>query len=206
MIKLADRYHCTGCAACAQSCSHSAITMQFDTEGFMQPCIDTEKCVECGLCVRHCPELNPIQRLDYKEQKYFALIYDQDRKISSSGGAFSVFAKWILNQGGIVYGATMDEQFKVRHIGIENVEGLQKLRGSKYVQSVIGDTFRKVREHLRKNRKVLFVGTGCQVGGLYAFLNGKRYEGLLYTLDLVCHGTPSYGTFKAYLEKLEKIE
>ncbi len=206
MIKLADRYHCTGCAACAQSCSHSAITMQFDEEGFMQPCIDTEKCVECGLCVRHCPELNPIQRLDYKEQKYFALIYDQDRKISSSGGAFSVFAKWILNQGGIVYGATMDEQFKVRHIGIENVEGLQKLRGSKYVQSVIGDTFRKVREHLRKNRKVLFVGTGCQVGGLYAFLNGKRYEGLLYTLDLVCHGTPSYGTFKAYLEKLEKID
>lgn len=92
----------------------------------------------------------------------------------------------------------------MKHIGVESTEELSKLRGSKYVQSIIGDTYKKIRNHLRTNRKVLFVGTGCQVGGLYAFLNGKRYDGLLYTLDLVCHGTPSYGAFKSYISKLEK--
>ena len=204
MIKLADKYHCTGCAACAQSCGHDAISMQTDNEGFLQPIIDTTKCVECGLCQKHCPELQPIERLGYEQQKYYALIYDHDRKIRSSGGAFSVFAKWIISQGGIVYGATINENFVVKHIGVESTEELCKLRGSKYVQSIIGDTYKKIRNHLRTNRKVLFVGTGCQVAGLYAYLGDKRYEGLLYTLDLVCHGTPSQGMFDSYLKKLQK--
>lgn len=204
MIQLCLKDSCTGCGACMQSCSHGAITMRYDNEGFLVPIIDKTKCVDCGLCQNHCPELRPIERLDYEKQKYYALIYDQDRKISSSGGAFSVFAKWIILQGGIVYGATINEKFEVRHIGVESTGELNKLRGSKYVQSIIGDTYKDIRNHLRSNRKVLFVGTGCQVGGLYSFLNGKRYEGLLYTLDLVCHGTPSYGAFKSYLSKLEK--
>lgn len=204
MIQLCLKDSCTGCGACMQSCSHGAITMRYDNEGFLVPIIDKAKCVDCGLCQNHCPELRPIERLDYEKQKYYALIYDQDRKISSSGGAFSVFAKWIILQGGIVYGATINEKFEVKHIGVESIGELNKLRGSKYVQSIIGDTYKDIRNHLRSNRKVLFVGTGCQVGGLYSFLNGKRYEGLLYTLDLVCHGTPSYGAFKSYLSKLEK--
>lgn len=204
MIQLCLKESCTGCGACMQSCNHGAIIMRYDNEGFLQPIIDKAKCVDCGLCQNHCPELRPIERLDYEKQKYYALIYDQDRKISSSGGAFSVFAKWIISQGGIVYGATINEKFEVRHIGVESTGELNKLRGSKYVQSIIGDTYKDIRNHLRSNRKVLFVGTGCQVGGLYSFLNGKRYEGLLYTLDLVCHGTPSYGAFKSYLSKLEK--
>ena len=204
MIQLCLKESCTGCGACMQSCNHGAIIMRYDNEGFLQPIIDKAKCVDCGLCQNHCPELRPIERLDYEKQKYYALIYDQDRKISSSGGAFSVFAKWIISQGGIVYGATINEKFEVRHIGVESTGELNKLRGSKYVQSIIGDTYMDIRNHLRSNRKVLFVGTGCQVGGLYSFLNGKRYEGLLYTLDLVCHGTPSYGAFKSYLSKLEK--
>lgn len=204
MIQLCLKESCTGCGACMQSCGHEAITMVYDNEGFLQPIIDITKCVECGLCQKHCPELNPIERLDYEKQKYYALIYDQDRKISSSGGAFSVFAKWIISQGGIVYGATINEKFEVRHVGVERANELCKLRGSKYVQSIIGDTYKNIRNYLRSNRKVLFVGTGCQVGGLYSFLNGKRYDGLLYTLDLVCHGTPSYGAFKSYLSKLEK--
>lgn len=204
MIQLCLKESCTGCGACMQSCNHGAIIMRYDNEGFLLPIIDKAKCVDCGLCQNHCPELRPIERLDYEKQKYYALIYDQDRKISSSGGAFSVFAKWIISQGGIVYGATINEKFEVKHIGVESTGELNNLRGSKYVQSIIGDTYKDIRNHLRSNRKVLFVGTGCQVGGLYSFLNGKRYEGLLYTLDLVCHGTPSYGAFKSYLSKLEK--
>lgn len=206
MIHLADKYHCTGCAACAQACSHQAIQMIPNTEGFFFPKIDDKICVECGVCSQWCPELHPVSKLDYSIQKSYAFINYEDRKISSSGGAFSLFAKWILDQGGIVFGAAMDEYFAVRHIGISSVDDLNKLRGSKYVQSVIGDSYKQVRECLKNEKKVLFTGTGCQVAGLYAFLKGKRYEGQLITLDLVCHGVPSQAAFSCYLEKLKKID
>ena len=150
--------------------------------------------------------MHPVSKLNYSIQKSYAFINYEDRKISSSGGAFSLFAKWILDQGGIVFGAAMDEYFAVRHIGISSVDDLNKLRGSKYVQSVIGDSYKQVRECLKNEKKVLFTGTGCQVAGLYAFLKGKRYEGQLITLDLVCHGVPSQAAFSCYLEKLKKID
>lgn len=204
MILLADKKSCTGCAACVQSCSHSAIVMIQDDEGFLFPKIDATKCIECGLCEQLCPELHPIDRLDYSNQEAYAFISKQDRKKSSSGGAFSVFARWIIAQGGVVYGASMNEQFQVRHIGISTCDDLDKLRGSKYVQSDIVDAYKQVFRHVKNGRKVLFTGTGCQVAGLYAFLRGKRYEGLLYTLDLVCHGTPSQRTFDSYIGKLRK--
>lgn len=202
MIKLADRLHCTGCASCVQSCHHNALSMRYDDEGFLQPQIDSARCIECELCMKRCPELNLIKKINYQHQAFYAFINDTDRKRSSSGGAFSAFAKWILQQKGIVFGVTMDEDFDVKYVSIESVEELGKLQGSKYVQSNIGNTYKYVKNNLDKNRKVLFVGTGCQVGGLYAYLNGRRYEGLLYTLDLICHGTPSIGTFHSYLNKL----
>ena len=205
MIHLADHFHCTGCSACAQICTHQAIRMLPDEEGFLYPQIDSNSCVECGLCEQTCPELHSIARPDDSVQKVYALINETDRMVSSSGGAFSVFAKWVLGQGGIVFGAAMDKQFMVRHIGIEKEKDLELLRGSKYVQSDMGDCYRQVREELRKGRKVLFSGTGCQVAGLYAFLRGKRYEGQLVTLDLVCHGVPSQAAFSSYLEKLKEI-
>lgn len=206
MIQLADKYHCTGCSACAQVCAHQAIQMLPDVEGFFFPKIDDKVCVECGLCSKYCPELHPIAKLDYSVQKSYAFINYEDRKISSSGGAFSLFAKWILCQGGVVFGAAMDEHFVVKHIGISSVDDLNKLRGSKYVQSDIGNSYKQVQACLKNGKKVLFTGTGCQVAGLYAFLKGKRYEGQLITLDLVCHGVPSQAAFSCYLEKLKKID
>ncbi len=121
---------------------------------------------------------------------------------SSSGGAFSAFAEAIIAGDGIVYGAAYDENLRVHHIGVEDINGLQKLRGAKYVQSEIGDTFKEIKQHLRKDRQVLFVGTPCQVAGLYGFL-GKDYESLL-TADLICHGVPSPLVFKKYILSLEK--
>lgn len=202
--KLADRFHCTGCGSCYNSCPHSALTMQPDDEGFLQPKIDSSKCIGCLLCEKHCPEVNPIVCLDYSRQKVYAVIFYDDRKKSSSGGAFSMLAKWILKKGGIVYGASIDRNMKVCHICVEKEADLAKLRGSKYVQSNLKDTYSKIRQDLRQNKIVLFSGTGCQIGGLYAFLNGQRYEGQLYTVDIVCHGVPSQGIFDAYLEKLKK--
>lgn len=204
MIKLADKFSCTGCGACASSCAANAIRMERDAEGFLQPVINTDKCKECGACQKKCPELHPLERTDYSHQEAYAFISKNDRNISSSGGAFSVFARWIFKQGGVVVGATMNENLYVHHIIIDTIEQLNLLRGSKYVQSDLKNTYKEVKKILLGGQKVLFTGTGCQVAGLYAFLGGKRYEGLLFTLDLVCHGAPSQGVFDSYLSKVQK--
>ena len=201
-IVLAGKDRCTGCAACAQSCVHNAISMEEDGEGFLFPTVDSDKCIGCGLCVGRCPELSPIKRLDYSNQKAYAVISNKYRKQSSSGGAFSLLGEWVISRGGVVFGAAYDDNLAVKHISVDSIEGLQKLRGSKYVQSDVGDSYRQVKSFLSEGRMVLFSGTGCQVAGLYAFLSGKRYEGQLITIDLVCHGVPSEGMFRHYLGKL----
>lgn len=204
MIELANSYSCTGCGACLNACPKDAISMIEDSEGFLQPRIDKEKCIECKLCQRSCPVLSPIQ-INNSNQKVYAFINYTDRKSSSSGGAFSFFARKILKEGGIVFGATMDDKFKVYHISIDNIQDLHKLQGSKYIQSAIGHTYTDVKYALSNGRKVLFSGTPCQIGGLYKFL-GKRWENQLTTLDLVCHGVPNQKAFDSYIKKLSVIK
>lgn len=203
MIKLADETLCTGCGACVNSCAHSAIRMSEDTEGFLMPIIDKEKCIDCGLCQKRCPQLNALQ-VDMKKQCVYAVINYEDRTVSSSGGAFSMFARYILSQGGIVYGAAFEPFPHLKHIGIEYIEDLDKLRGSKYVQSDVGESYKEAKSYLKKGRMVLFTGTPCQIAGLYTFLCGNRYENQLFTLDLVCHGVPNVKVFATYLQKLKK--
>ena len=195
MIQLADNKHCTGCSACMNVCPHKAISMQPDGEGFLQP--------ECHLCEKRCPAINPL-RTDGNTPKAYAVINKKDRNVSSSGGAFSLFARMVLNDGGVVVGAAYDDKLRTRHIAISDINDLDKLRGSKYVQSEIGDSYSQVKSYLNDGRKVLFCGTPCQVAGLYKYLN-KRYDGQLITLDLVCHGVPSPLVFEKYLEKLKNI-
>lgn len=177
--------------------------MKTDIEGFLQPSIDQEKCIECGLCVKHCPIINPIDTQCLKQEVY-AVISKKDRKVSSSGGAFSVFAKLVLSKGGCIYGATINEKFYTHHIRIDNIKDLHLLRGSKYIQSDIGDCFQLVKKDLRNGQMVLFTGTPCQIAGLYKYL-GRKYENLLITLDLVCHGVPSQGAFNEYIKKVESL-
>lgn len=177
--------------------------MKTDIEGFLQPSIDQEKCIECGLCVKHCPIINPIDTQCLKQEVY-AVISKKDRKVSSSGGAFSVFAKLVLSKGGCIYGATINEKFYTHHIRIDNLKDLHLLRGSKYIQSDIGDCFQLVKKDLRNGQMVLFTGTPCQIAGLYKYL-GRKYENLLITLDLVCHGVPSQGAFNEYIKKVESL-
>ncbi len=197
---LASPETCTGCHACLNACTHSAITMTADAEGFLTPNINNNKCVECKLCEKVCPIINPMQDKGFTNPKAYAVWSEPDRRISSSGGAFSAFARYILAQNGVVFGAAFDKNLHCKHIEIQNIDDLAALRGSKYVQSEIGNVFIQVKNHLRANRKVLFCGTPCQIAGLKNFLR-KPYPNLL-TLDLICHGVPSDTVFHGYLQKI----
>lgn len=175
--------------------------MKESKDGFFIPHIDTGKCIKCGKCVNVCHVKSDSIFFKGPLNAYACWsTCKSDRENSSSGGAFSILARSILNDGGVVYGASMSSDLKVRHISIERNENLYQLQGSKYVQSFLGDTYKEVREVLSTGRKVLFTGTPCQIAGLLSFLK-KRYDNL-YTCDVVCHGVPSQTAFDIYTEKI----
>lgn len=198
-----DKSECCACTACVSSCPKSCIRMVKDEEGFAYPVIDEVNCISCHLCERVCPVEHPNYSNAKTPETYAVLLKDvEERKKSSSGGAFYAIASFVLKKCGIVIGSTMDENLQVRHITIESLDELYKLRGSKYVQSDLGDVFSKIRQALKDNRWCYFVGTGCQVAGLKSFL-GKDYPTLI-TSDLVCHGVPSQKLFDQHVSYLEE--
>lgn len=191
---------CYGCSACQHICPVQAIEMKADQEGFYYPVVDESKCINCGKCRKSCPGINDKDMSGADSPDCFALwAEDRVRMGSSSGGAFTLLAKEILGEGGIVCGVAMDEKFYVHHVFVDSVNDLEPLRGSKYVQSDLQDTFPKIKEYLGQGRKVLFVGTPCQVAGLKSYLNGNA-ENLL-AVDLVCHGPTSQMVLDRYLEE-----
>ena len=198
-VMLVSDSKCSGCSACMNVCPVDAIRMQPNEEGFLMPQVDDAVCVDCGKCLATCPELHTRYENYPSPKVYAAMAEDELRMKSSSGGMFSLFAEHFLEEGGLVCGAAFDEDFRLRHIMSGDPADLERLRGSKYLQSSIGYHYRDVKNALTGGRKVLFTGTPCQVAGLKAYL-GKDYEGL-YTVDILCHGVPSQEMFDRYLEE-----
>lgn len=187
---LPDRGRCTGCGACASGCPKGAIHMLPDREGFLYPTV-TDACIQCGHCAHICPVLK--QREPRPEPAVFGA-WNPDasvRQTSTAGGVFPLLAEYILDEGGVVFGAALDQELRVRHIAVKDKAELPRLQGAKPVQSDLGDSFRRVRHYLDQGRRVLFSGTPCQVDGLYHFL-GEHPERLL-TCDVVCSGVSSPG-------------
>ena len=207
MRKIEQLKNCSGCGACFNICPKNAIKMVENSEGFLYPQIDASLCVNCGLCDKTCPVINTVYK-NSASPKCIAAANDKHRNNSSSGGIFPILAEKVLTDGGYVCGAAYNDNNEVEHIIINNINELSKLRGSKYIQSVIGNVYKEVKELLCQNKLVFFTGTPCQVAGLYSYLQ-KDYENLV-TADLVCHGVPSSKYYKKYLvemnlEKGEKV-
>ena len=201
-VKKVLKKECCGCGACYGVCPVDAITMEFDDEGAIYPKIDFNKCIQCGKCSRTCPGLHPYSD-NFKEPKCFAGFgNDEIRKKSSSGGIFTIIAEQIIDEGGVVCGAAFDDDFNISHIVVDTKEGLEKLRSSKYIQSITKDTFKEVKKALDEGRSALYAGCGCQIAGFKRFL-GKKYDKLI-TIDLLCHGGPTPGSFKKYMDDVHK--
>lgn len=196
MINIINKKDCCGCHACYNICPKNAIDMVEDEKGFKYPKIDKEKCINCGLCKKVCPIVNNKQIINNPIAYACYNIDEKTRIKSSSGGIFTLLATEILNNNGVVFGASFDKEFNVEHIYIEKGEDIEKLRCSKYVQSKIGDTYRKVKKFLEDDRYVLFTGTPCQIEGLKTYLQSD-YE-KLYTQDIICHGVPSPKIWNKY--------
>ena len=194
---------CSGCGMCIQLCKHSAIKMISDIEGFLRPVVEPALCVDCGLCQKRCPANSPAFVNRNEPLKVFSgwSSDEEIRMASSSGGAFSEIAKYVISKNGVVFGVALDDKVQARHTYVEQEEDLCKLQGSKYVQSVIGNSYKEAEEFLRQGRLVLFSGTPCQIAGLYSYLHND-YENLL-TIDLICHGVPSPLVFEDYKKWIE---
>lgn len=204
MISFLNKEDCCGCGSCAAVCPCNAITMNSDSEGFLYPVTDKSECVRCNKCVQSCPAINSSEKHAEKPSGYWAINSDEKmRAESSSGGVFTVISEKIINNGGIVFGAAMaDDCRSVRHISVDNIDDLYKLRGSKYVQSNIADSYNRAKEFLDNGKEVLFSGTPCQIEGLLKFL-GKDYKKLT-CIDLICHGVPSPEVWDKYIGYVEK--
>lgn len=201
MIKITEKSECCGCNACVQRCPKQCISMKEDGQGFLYPFVDTASCIDCGLCEKVCPILNPF---DTKEplQVLAAKNKNEDQRLkSSSGGTFILLAEHIIKQGGVVFGARFDTNWEVEHCYAETIEELEPLMRSKYVQSKIGNTYKEAEQFLKDGRLVMFVGTSCQIAGLKRFLR-KEYDNLL-AVDFICHGVPSPGIWRKYLEEIK---
>lgn len=202
MIEITDKSECCGCTACKSICPKNAITMQQDEEGFLYPIIDKTKCVNCGLCDKVCPIKNAKEEKKNQHAYIFQNTNDEIRRESTSGGAFTAIAEYIIKNNGIVYGVIFDENYKVIHTGIDKIGELYKFRNSKYVQSEIGNCYSEVKQNLNNDRIVCFSGTSCQIEGLKNYL-GKDYEKLLL-VDVVCRAVPSPLIWKKYLNLRQK--
>lgn len=195
---LSNMKDCTGCHACTNICPKKCIFMKDDNEGFLYPIVDYNICIKCKRCVNVCPINNNIK--SYNTPIAYAC-YNKDENIrlnSSSGGIFSLLAEKMIDRGGVVFGAVFNDNFEVEHKYIETKENIELLRGSKYVQSKIGTSYRQVKDFLESGREVLFSGTPCQIAGLKNYLV-KAYSNLL-TVDLICHGVPSPYVWQKYIK------
>ena len=202
-VKVLKKSNCVGCSNCAEVCPTKSINMRPNIFGFNYPRINNHQCLNCGLCVKVCPSLNICANNNSSSTVYGGKSLDELlRSKSSSGGLFGEIAKEIIKSKGAVYAAAYDSHFNVNHIRVVNLSDLDKLLGSKYVQSNLQNIFKSIKKDLEENKEVFFVGLPCQNAALKCFL-GPIDVSNLYCADLVCHGVGAPKILREYLSFLK---
>lgn len=198
--KLQERgLFCAGCSACANRCPSRALEMRPDARGFLYPAVHSDRCIDCDFCLEVCPQLNPVNDNWLSPKCYAAWSSDEERMKSSSGAIFPRLAETVIQQGGIVFGAVFDDNFNVKHIGTEHLDGIAPMRKSKYVQSNMVGIHQKILGHLKEGRTVLFSGTPCQVASVKSFC--RDYLDQLFLVDILCTGVSSSQEWQEYLSE-----
>lgn len=208
MIRITNPADCCGCTACASICNHDAITMEPDALGFLYPKVDESKCTECGLCEKVCAfNSNYDTTSNFQEPLAFGARHKDLAEVmkSRSGAVFAAISDFVLETGGVVYGAGYTDHFRVVHKRAVTKEERDEFRGSKYVQSDLNGVFRQIKKDLQDGLTVLFSGTPCQTSGLNSFI-GKKLRKNLILVDLVCHGVPGPYLWRDYISYLENKE
>ena len=201
---LPDKYNCCGCTACANICKFNAIKMKEDKEGFLYPEIDNKKCVNCRTCEKICPMINRKNRTKEIKNIYASYIDDNEKLFkSASGGIATAISEYFIKNGGIVFGVEYTHDFKkALYTKIDHISDLDRIKGSKYIQSDKKSIYCEAKKELENGKNVLFIGLPCEVAGLKNFLI-KNYENL-YTVALICMGPTSPKVGEQYIEYLEK--
>lgn len=206
MIQITDKSQCCGCTSCSSICTHDAITMQPDALGFLYPVVDKNKCVDCGLCEKVCAFNDHYDTsLNLSQPDAYAARHKDMKEVetSRSGAAFIAISDYVLENGGVVYGAGYTDHFRVVHKRAATKEERDEFKGSKYVQSDLTGVFRQVKQDLKDGLTVLFSGTPCQTAGLNSYI-GKKLRVNLILVDIVCHGVPGPYIWRDYIAYLEK--
>ncbi len=205
MINFEFQKDCYGCAACKSICPTSAIELLPDKYGFLQPSVQSDKCMECGLCDIVCIHENTANDRQHSLQEAFLYSnknVDMLRK-SASGGAFIAIAKNVIEQDGYVCGCVFDEKLTAIHVVSNDIKLICEMQGSKYVQSDLRGAFKDIRKYLDAGKTVLFSGTPCQCAAIQNYCSRHKNNSFLYTVAIICHGVPSPLVWKEYKEYLE---
>lgn len=202
-MEICKKDKCTGCYACVNVCPKECITMQCDEYGELHPVVDKAKCIECNLCVKSCPN---NYELEFRLPKhcYASWITDtKKRKLCASGGVGTMMSEYVINhENGVVYGTRYDDELNPVTTSAETAAELEAFKGSKYVHSSVGQSYKEIKSHLKGRRMVLYIATPCQIAGLYSYLK-RDYDNLI-TVDLICHGVNPSSYLKDEIDYLKK--
>lgn len=200
-MEICNNSACTGCLVCVDTCATGAISVQINAQGFNVPSVDEAKCVGCNRCKAVCP-VNEQKKNPMAKTVYAGWVKNKSARLAAtSGGLFTILAKKFIASGGVVYGAAYVDNMNVAHIRVDREQDVERLRGSKYVQSNTYSIYHLVRQDLNSGRRVLFSGTPCQVGALKNYI-GNADDNLI-CVDIMCHGVPSPAFFSDYRKSLE---
>ncbi|MDE5876023.1 MAG: Coenzyme F420 hydrogenase/dehydrogenase, beta subunit C-terminal domain [Muribaculaceae bacterium] len=200
MIIIDDLNNCTGCGLCNNICPHTAISMIQDEKGFKYPHINIDKCTDCGACRKICPQnsFNPLT----SKNIYAAFSKDKDvRMTSSSGGIFTELCKYVIGNGGIVFGVKYDKDWLPVFGYAESLEECEAFKVSKYAEADLTKVYHVLYEKIKSGTLVLFSGTPCQAAAIRTrFSNIKN----LIIIDLICNSVPSAKLLNDYLREIKK--